>query len=285
VSTHAAPVDRLGPPVRGPSALGGSLRRFVHLTWTLAVLDWKLKFFGSVLGYLWQLMKPLMLFGVLYVVFTEFVRLGGGVRFYPAILLAGIVMYTFFAEATSAAVGSVVDKENLVRKIQFPRMVIPLSVVLTAYLNFLLNFVAVVVFILISGVDIRVSWLEIVPLVLILGALCTGLAMFLSANYVRFRDVRPIWDVLATITFYATPILYPLDKIPNEQVQKLLLLNPLAAIVQETRHALIDPQAPSAAEVMGGGERLLIPAFLVVVICVVGYLVFDRAAPRIAEEL
>jgi ABC-2 type transport system permease protein len=284
LSTHAAPVGPVAP-VRGPSALGGSGRRFLHLTWTLAVLDWKLKFFGSVLGYVWQLMKPLMLFGVLYVVFTEFVRLGGGVRYYPAVLLSGIVMYTFFAEATSASVGSVVDKENLVRKIQFPRMVIPLSVVLTTYLTFLLNFVAVVVFILISGVDIRLSWLEVVPLVLILGAFSTGLAMFLSANYVRFRDVRPIWDVLVTVTFYGTPILYPLEKISNERVQELLMCNPLAVVVQQTRHALIDPQAPSAAEAIGGAERLLIPAFVLVVVCLVGYLVFDRAAPRIAEEL
>ena len=221
MSAGIASVQGLGEPIRGPSALGGSFRRFMHLTWTLAVLEFKLKFFGSVLGYLWQLMKPLMLFGVLYVVFTEFVRIGGGIKFYPVVLLAGIVIYTFYAEATSMAVGSVVDRENLVRKIQFPRMVIPLSVVLTTYLNFLLNFAAVFIFMIASGVELRIAWLEIVPLVLFLGLFSTGLAMFLSASFVRFRDFRPIWDVVLPVTFYGTPILYPLESVPNAQVQHI----------------------------------------------------------------
>src|SRR5215203_6679869 len=147
-------------PIRGPSAVGGDPRRFAALTWTRAVLEFRLKFFGSVLGYLWQLMKPLLLFGVLYVVFTEFVRLGGGVKHYPAVLLMGIVIYTFYAEATSGSVGSVLNRENLVRKIHFPRLVIPLAVVLTTYLNFVLNFLAVLVFLLIQGVEVRWTWLE-----------------------------------------------------------------------------------------------------------------------------
>src|SRR5215213_11818917 len=129
-------------PIRGPSALGGSTGRFLTLTWTLAVTEFRLKFFGSVLGYFWQLMKPLLLFGVLYVVFTEFVRLGGGVPHYPAVLLMGIVIHQFYAEATSGSVGSVLARENLVRKIHFPRLVIPLAVVLTNYLNFVLKFLA-----------------------------------------------------------------------------------------------------------------------------------------------
>ena len=130
-------------PMRGPSALGGDPKRFWTLTWTLAVLEFRLKFFGSVLGYFWQLMRPLLLFGVLYFVFTELVRLGGGVKDYPVILLMGIIIYTFYAEATGTAVGSVPDRESLVRKVHFPRLVIPLSVVLTTFLNFVLNFVVV----------------------------------------------------------------------------------------------------------------------------------------------
>jgi ABC-2 type transport system permease protein len=281
----ASRTQALGTPIRGPSALGGSFKRFVHLTWTLAVLEFKLKFFGSVLGYVWQLMKPLMLFGVLYVVFTEFVRIGGGIKFYPVVLLSGIVIYTFYAEATSVAVGSVVDRENLVRKIHFPRMVIPLSVVLTTYMNFLLNFAAVFVFMIASGVDLRLSWLEIVPLVLFLGLFSTGLAMFLSASFVRFRDFRPIWDVVLPVTFYGTPILYPLESVDNAKVQHLLMCNPLAVVVQQTRHALIDPGAPSAAAAIGGTWRLAIPILIAVGAFALGFWVFDREAPRIAEEL
>ena len=126
-------------PIRGPSALGGSPQRFWTLTWTLAVLEFRLKFFGSVLGYFWQLMRPLLMFGVLYVVFTELVRLGGGVNNYPVVLLMGIIIFTFFAEATGTSVTSVPDHETLVRKVHFPRLVIPLSVVLTTYLNFILE--------------------------------------------------------------------------------------------------------------------------------------------------
>jgi ABC-2 type transport system permease protein len=283
--TFGAEIAGLGRPIRGPSALGGSFRRFVNLTWTLAYLEFKLKFFGSVLGYVWQLMKPLMLFGVLYVVFTEFVRLGGGVRHYPAVLLAGIVMYTFYSEATGGAVGSVVDRENLVRKIHFPRMVIPLSVVLTTYLNFVLNFAAVVVFVAVSGVGFTIRWLEIIPLILFLGLFCTGIAMLLSALFVRFRDIRPIWDVALPVTFYGTPILYPLETVDNHSVRHLLMCNPLATVVQQTRHALIDTSSPSAAEAIGGTEMLLIPIGIVVLVCVVGFWVFNREAPRIAEEL
>jgi ABC-2 type transport system permease protein len=274
----------LGSPIRGPSALGGSFRRFINLTWTLAYLEFKLKFFGSVLGYFWQLMKPLMLFGVMYLVFTQFVRLGGGVAHYPVVLLAGIVMYTLYAEATSGAVGSVVDRENLVRKIHFPRLVIPLAMVLTTYLNFLLNFVAVVVFALASGVELRFSWLEVVPLALFLGAFCTGIAMLLSAYFVRFRDIRPIWDVVLPATFYATPVLYPLETIPKT-AQHIVMCNPLAVVIEQTRHAMIDPSAPSAAQAIGGAPRLLIPIGVVVVACALGLWVFNREAPKIAEEL
>src|SRR5205085_4650142 len=120
-------------PIKGPTAVGSDLRRMMHLTVTLAVMEFKLRFFGSVLGYLWQLMRPLMLFGVLYLVFTQFVRIAGGVRHYQAILLTGIVLYTFFSDATMGSVTSVYDREGLVRKIEFPRLVVPMSVLLTAY--------------------------------------------------------------------------------------------------------------------------------------------------------
>lgn len=274
-------------PIRGPSALGGDWRRFVALTWTLATMEFRLKFFGSVLGYFWQLMKPLMLFGVLYVVFTEFVRIGGGVKDYPLVLLMGIVIYTFYSEVTSAAVGSVLNRENLVRKIQFPRMVIPLSVVLTSFFNFVLNFVAVLVFMLATGIEIRWSWLQFVPLLLLLGLLCTGIAMGLSALYVRYRDIAPIWDVALPITFYGSPVLYPIEVVAKESetTAHLLMCSPLAVVLQQARHALIDPSSPSAAEAIGGAPRLLIPLGIVVAVCLVGYFVFERSAPYIAEEL
>ena len=172
------------------------------------------------------------------------------------------------------------------RKIHFPRLVIPAAVVITSGLNFLLNFAAVLVFFVIQGVELRLSWLEIVPLMAFLAALSTGIAMALSALYVRYRDVGPIWDVVIPISFYGTPILYPLETIPSRTAQELMIvLNPLAVVVQQARHALIDPTAMSAAEAAGGAVRLLIPLALVVAVCVIGYVVFSRSAPHIAEEL
>ena len=281
----AQAVPRGLKPISGPSALAGEPRRFFHLAWTLSVLDFRLKFFGSVLGYVWQLMKPLLLFGVMLFVFTKAVKLGHGVTEYPVVLLSGIVMFTFFSESTATAVSSVVDREALVRKIHFPRLVIPISVVLTAYFNLALNYAAVVIFMLARGVEIRWSWLELIPLVLFLGLFATGLSMILSSLFVRFRDVRPIWEVALQAIFYGSAIFYPIENIPSVKLQHLIMCNPLAAVTQQIRHAVIDPGAPTAGQAIGGDVRLLIPVGLVLLLVVVGFWYFNREAPRIAEEL
>jgi ABC-2 type transport system permease protein len=283
MSTEAIPSGI--KPISGPSALAGDPRRFLHLTWTLAVLEFRLKFFGSVLGYLWQLVKPLMLFGVMLFVFTKAVKLGSGVTEYPVVLLSGIVMFTFFSESTATAVSSVVDREGLVRKIHFPRLVIPLSVVLTAYFNLGLNYIAVVIFILARGVEVRWSWLELIPLVLFLGLFATGLSMILSSLFVRFRDIRPIWEVALQAIFYGSAIFYPIENIPSVKLQHLIMCNPLAAVTQQIRHAVIDPGAPTAGQAIGGDIRLLIPIGITLALLVIGFWWFNREAPRIAEEL
>jgi ABC-2 type transport system permease protein len=275
----------LGPAIPGPSALGGSPRRFVYLALTLAVTEFKLRFFGSALGYLWQLVRPLMLFGVLYLVFTQFVKVGGRVPFYPVVLLGNIVLFTFFQEGTGA-VGSVVDRESLVRKIHFPRMAIPVSVVLTAGFNLVLNLCVVMIFALASGVHPRWSWLQAPVLVALLAVLVLGLAMLLSALYVRYRDIKPIWEVVLQALFYATPVIYAVEALGvSDRIRELIMMNPIAAILEQFRHAVIDPGAPTAAEAAGGTLHLLVPLGVLVAAFVVGYRVFDRAAPRIAEEL
>jgi ABC-2 type transport system permease protein len=271
--------------VRGPTAVSGDPRRFAALTVHLAAMEWKLRFFGTALGYLWQLVRPLLLFGVLYVVFTQFVKLNAGVDFFPAVLLSAIVLYTFFSDATSQAVTSVLDRESLVRKIQFPRLVVPLSVVGTAMLTLAANMLAVLVFVLASGVRPRVEWLLAIPLVAVLIVFATGTASLLSALYPRFRDLKPIWEVVVQVLFYATPILYAIEVIPDRSFQKLIMLNPIAAVIQEFRHVVIDPAAPSAADAIGKPALLLIPAAIVLGTLALGLWVFAREAPRIAEEL
>ncbi len=281
----AASDARYGRRIRGPSALGGDMRRFLHLTWTLAVTDFKLRFFGSILGYVWQLMRPLMLFAVLYFVFTEFVRIGQQAPNFAVVLLLGIVTFHFFGDATSGAISSLVDRENLVRKIHFPRMVVPLSVVLTAFFNFLINLLAVAVFAIASGVHPRLSWLWFPVMILVLAVWAVGLAMLLSALYVRARDVHPIWEVLTQAMFYAAPVIYPIEAIPKVEWGHMVMLNPLAVIIQQNRHAVIDPNAPTATGAMAEVWHLAIPSGIMLVTIVLGFWIFNREAPRIAEQI
>ena len=228
MSVDAAPAPRY----RGPSALGDDLRRFWSLTITLAATDFKLRFFGSVLGYLWTLVRPLLLFGVIYVVFTEIVRFGAGVEHYPVYLLTSIVLFSFFGEATSRGVTSLVERENLLRKIRFPRLVIPLSVALASLFNLLANMIAVFVFVFISGIDPRPDWVQVPLLIAMLVVLATGVTMLVSALYVRYRDMDPIWEVALQLLFYASPILYVITFVPEDFRQ--------AGSVQPDRH---DPHA------------------------------------------
>jgi ABC-2 type transport system permease protein len=272
--------------IRGPSALAGDWRRFVHLSLTLAVTEFKLRFFGSVLGYLWTLVRPLMVFGVLYAVFSQVFRFGS-VRYYPAVLLTGVVIYEFFSEATSNAVQSVVNRENLVRKIHFPRLAIPVSVTLTAAFNLGLNLVVLFFFMAISGVTPHWTWIGLVPILAVLLAFTAGLAMLLSALFVQFRDISPIWEVVLRVLFYVTPIIYPIEKLGERapHVAHVVMCNPLAVVIQQLRHWVIDPSAPTAGQAIGGSVRLIIPAAIVVATCALGFWVFNRAAPVIAERL
>jgi ABC-2 type transport system permease protein len=274
-----------GRRIRGPSALGGDMRRFLHLTWTLAVTDFKLRFFGSILGYVWQLMRPLLLFAVLYFVFSEFVKIGQQAENFAVVLLLGIVTFTFFADATSGAISSLVDRENLVRKIHFPRMVVPLAVVLTAFFNFCINLVAVGIFALANGIEPRLSWLQFPLLILALAIWAVGIAMLLSSLYVRARDVHPIWEVTLQAMFYAAPVIYPIEAIPKPEWGHLVMLNPLAVIIEQNRHAVIDPTAPTATAAMGEPWHLVIPVGIMVVSIVIGFWIFNREAPKIAEQI
>ena len=294
MSSEPIPYELLGPPIRGPRALTDSWSRFWHLTFNIARNDWKLRFFGSVLGYFWQLVRPLLLFGVLYVFFTVIAQVGVGQgpsgRYYGTQLLASIVLFTFFGEATGGAVRCVVDNEALVRKIQFPRMVIPLSVVLLAAFNLALNLVVVLIFGLIQGVRPMLSWLEFPLIVGMLAVLTTGCAMLLASLFVNFRDMQPIWEVIAQVLFYASPVIIPLETVQQKlsstpALVHLYMVNPLAVVLQQFRHAMINPAATSASAAIGGAGRLLVPIAITLGVFVLGFVVFNRTAPTVAEDL
>jgi ABC-2 type transport system permease protein len=275
--------------IKGPSALGSDPKQFLRLTWTLAVTDFRLRFFGSALGYLWTLMRPMMTFGVLIVLFTVVLDLTDGVALYPQALLLGLVLYQLFSDATTLSVRSIVERENIVRKIEFPRLAVPAAVVVQMFFNFVLNLVVVVAFLLAAGGEVRWSWLQMIPLVALLAAFTMGLCMLLSMLFVKFRDVQPIWEVIAFALFYLSPIFYTVDYVTRAYdasvVKWIIMLNPFAAILQQARHAMIDPSHPSAADAAGGAVNLLVPAAIALVIVLIGAQVFRRGAPRVAEEV
>ena len=272
--------------VRGPSALGGGWHRFFGLLWLMSVTEFRRTYFGTVLGYLWSLVRPLLLFAVLLFVFTHVFRVSRDeVPNYPVLLLMGIVLFSFFQEATTAAVTAVVAQEGIVRKTQFPRLVIPTTVVLTAFFNLCLNLIVVFVFILIYGVDPMWTWLLFPVALLALFVLTTATSMLLSVLYVRFRDVAIIWSVATQVLFYATPVLYPITFLKNESLERLLFINPLGPIFEQVRVWVFEPDAPTASEVVGGAVHLLPAIAIFVGVCFLGIWVFNRDAPRIAEEL
>ncbi len=284
----ATAVTPAGREVTGPTSMGTDPMRFWHLAWTLATTEFKLRFFGSVLGYFWQLMRPLLLFAVLYAVFVGILNTGGDQPMFGVALLLGIVVFQFFADSTISSIRSLINRENLVRKIDFPRAAIPVSCVLQAIFNFGLNLIPVFIFLFAAGGSVSVRWLEL-PLVLaMLIVFVTGLSLLLSALFVNFRDVEPIWEVVAQALFYGTPILYPLS-IVIEKVSltaaQIMLANPLAAAIQQLRHAIVDLSYQSPGQIFGSTAGDLIPVGISLLTFIIGALYFRRMAPLIAERL
>jgi ABC-2 type transport system permease protein len=280
----------LGRPIKGPQALTSDWRRFWHLTFNIAKTNWKMRFFGSFLGYVWQFIRPLLLFGVLYVFFTKIGHVNSSVGAgpdYGTQLLGAIVLFTFLQEGTMNAVRCVVDHEALVRKIEFPRMVIPLSYALLATFNLLGNLVVVLIFALATGVHPMLSWLELPVILGMEIVFAAGLAMLLSTAFVFFRDIQPIWEVVMQILFYASPVIitmYTVQKRLHGVLLKLYMFNPMAVVLQQFKHAFISHQVDGASAYLGT-VWLLVPIGIVVGVFVFGFWVFNRAAPQVADYL
>jgi ABC-2 type transport system permease protein len=270
--------------VRGPSALGGGWRRSLDLLLLIAVNEFRRSYLGTALGYLWSIARPLLLFAVLLTVFTQAFDLGDRVQQYPVLLLFNIVLFGFFQEATTQAVNSIVNQESVVRKTQFPRLVIPLAVVLTSAFNLGVNLVVVFVFILAYGVTPMWTWLLLPLLLVALFVLTTAVATILAALFPRFRDTAIIWGVGVTALFYATPVLYPIDVVSGT-LRDIIALNPLAPLFELARKWVIDPSAPGPVAAADGSLLWLVPAVVSVALCGLSVWVFNREAPRIAEEL
>jgi len=213
------------------------------------------------------------------------VRFGDAVPHYPVVLLAGIVVFNFFSEATSGGLGSLVARENLLRKVSFPRAAVPISVSLTAAANLALGILVVFAFALIDGVEVTAGWLGFLLCVTLMIGLATASSVLLSVLFVRYRDVQPIWEVALQLLFWGTPIIYTIESVHNATARHLLMLNPLAVLIQQGRHWLVPGSTESAAAAIGGTWRLLAPLAIAAFVVWWSAWLFRRREGRLAEEL
>ncbi len=251
----------------------------------LVISDFKLRYQNSALGYVWSLLRPLLLFLILYLVFTVFLPVGKGVPHYPQYLLLGIVLWNFFGEITSGSVGAIVGKGDLLRKINFPRYVVVIAVALSATINLVLNFAVVAIFMIVGRVAVGKDILLMIPLLLELFVAAISVGFFLSALFVRFRDVSYIWEVIMQGAFYATPILYPLDKIPPKAA-KILMINPMAQIIQDARYAVVTKTTGTIGTVYPSAKWMwFVPIGLTTIAAIIATTYFRKRSKHFAEEV
>lgn len=250
----------------------------------LAQADFKAKYAGAALGYAWSIAKPLALFGILYVVFGLGLKLADTIPHYPIYLILGIVLFIFFADATTAAMTSLVARQTLLRRLVFPRLVIPVATTVAVGLTFVVNVLAASAFVAGSRITPGLDWLLLVPLLAELYLFVLGISLLLAAVYVRFRDVHQLWELALRVLFYATPIIYPLQLLP-QWAERVVLLNPFAQIMQDVRAVVIGDGAVTVTEAFGHDAALLGPLAIVALVLALGLTVFKHEEPRFAERV
>jgi ABC-2 type transport system permease protein len=266
------------------SDLRADSQRLFAVATTLAITGFKMRYFGSVLGYMWSLVRPLLVFGVLYLAMTEILHVGDAIPYYPAYLITGLVLYEFFALTTSEAEQSLVANQAMIRSIAIPPLAIPLSIILRALLDLAIKLIIVAIVIAISGVPITWAWLQI-PFLLAFLILFTGaMTGVLPTLFVNYRDVAPVWDVILQVLFWGTPIVYTIESVP-ESIRSVMMLNPLALLMTQVRHAVFDPSAPSGWSYLPSTAYLLIPVGIVAATLVAAVVLLRRATPELAEQL
>jgi ABC-2 type transport system permease protein len=249
----------------------------------MVVADFKVRYQGSVLGYLWSLLKPLFMFLILYVVFTYVFSLGNDIEHYPVYLLLGVVFWSFFSEATTIGAGSVVSHGDLIRKVSIPRYLVVVSSSFSALINLFLNLLVVLGFALISGITPNVGWLLLPIIILELYLFAQAISFFLAAATVRFRDVTYIWELVLQAGFYVTPILYALSRVP-EQFQGIMLLNPMAQIMQDARQIMVTSMTTTNWE-LNAWPVAAVPVAIVVLVLVLASMYFKKRSATFAEDV
>lgn len=257
----------------------------------LVKTDFKLRYQGSMLGMAWSVLKPLMLFAVMYVVFVRFLRFGAGIPHFAVSLLLAQTLWAFFQEATSQGMQAIVGRGDLLRKLKFPKYIVVVSSTVSALINLVISLFVVLIFMIVNGVEFRPTILLFPFVIMELYLFSLGVALLLSTLFVRFRDIGHIWDVIMQAWFYATPIIYPLTQLINVgwlSVAKLvLMLNPIAQIIQDARYLVVTTQTETIWGLVGQQCWLLklIPWLIIAIVLLVGVTVFRRRSPYFAEEL
>jgi ABC-2 type transport system permease protein len=263
-------------------------RYSVILLKELVRTDFKLRYQNSILGYLWTLLRPLALFCILYVVFVKFLKIGAEVPHFASYLLLGIILWNYFVEVTTGALGSVVGRGDLIRKINFPKYVIVLAGSFSALINLALNLLVVTIFMYINHAEVRVAAIVWAPLLLFeLFVFALGVGFLLSTLFVRFRDINYIWEVGLQALFYATPILYPVSKVLEKShlAAELAMLNPLAQIIQDARNLLITGSSPTVSTIYANPFARYIPVAFVVALFILSAMYFKKRSAYFAEEV
>ena len=252
----------------------------------LTKTDFKLRYQGSVLGYLWALLRPLMMFAILYVVFSKLLRIGNDIPHYPVYLLCGTTLWSFFTECTSQGIQAIIARGELLRKISFPKYIVVVSSQLTALINLGINLIVVIIFALINGVAPSWSWFLVIPVILELYLLSLGIAFLLGAINVKYRDITSIWDVIVQALFYAVPIIYPISMVASTSTlaAKIILLNPIAQCIQDVRYNLITTETVTTWNFVQN-PTVIIPILIVLVFLIAGALTFRYKSKFFAEEV
>lgn len=252
----------------------------------LTKTDFKLRYQGSVLGYLWALLRPLMMFAILYVVFSKLLRIGSDIPHYPVYLLCGTTLWSFFTECTTQGIQAIIARSELLRKISFPKYIVVVSSQLTALINLGINLIVVIIFAMINGVMPTWSWLLIIFPIFELYLLSLGIAFLLGSINVKYRDITSIWDVLVQALFYAIPIIYPIQMVAGTSIKaaKIILLNPIAQCIQDVRYNLITTETITTWNYIYN-PIVIVPIVLVLVILVAGALTFRHKSKFFAEEV
>ena len=252
-------------------------KNYIYLILVMAITDFKVKYDNSALGYLWSLVKPLLMFGTLYLVFSVFVR--WNVENYKLHLLLGIILWNFLAEVTLNSMLLLESKASIIKKINFPRWIVVIASSLTSLLTLFLNIVVFFFFFILSASPFRSSVLMLGLYLIELYFLSVGIALLLCALYPKFRDIHHLWEVFVQLGFWVTPIIYPISIVP-QKYHTLIFLNPMARVIQGSRQAIIGPPG----DFTGFTSHVLIIS-VAAVLFLAGLTLFNKLSPSFAEDL